>query len=84
MDTRELLEELKGGQSRTDFAARLGLNPSTVSKLLLGKRVGGRAVLAGLIAAYPERQDEIVAVFCAPKKAIPPYVGRDGNTDAAQ
>jgi len=27
-----------------------------------------------------EAQNEI----CAPKNAIPPYVGRDGNTDAAQ
>ena len=84
MDVAGLIDKLKGSDTQAVFGARVGIDQSTVSKLLLGKIAGGRAVLAGLIAAYPERQDEIVAVFCAPKKAIPPYVGRDGNTDAAQ
>lgn len=84
MDTRELLEQLKGAETRADFAARLGLNPSTVSKLLLGKRVGGRAVLAGLVAAYPERQAEIVAVFCGAKKAARPYSVTTGNPEGGR
>lgn len=84
MEPRELIRELKGADTQAEFAAKIGVNQSTVSKLLLGKRVGGRAVLAGLVAAYPERQAEIVAVFCGAKKAARPYSVTTGNPEGGR
>jgi transcriptional regulator with XRE-family HTH domain len=83
MELRELLRDLKGQDTQMEFAAKVGINQSTVSKLLLGKRIGGRAVIAALLRAYPERHDEIMSVFCAPELAIRP-TGMATVQDAAQ
>lgn len=72
MEPRELIRELKGADTQAEFAAKIGVNQSTVSKLLKGKRVGGRAVLTGLLKAYPERADDLLTVFFAASRAKRP------------
>jgi len=63
MDVRELLRELQGSRSSYEMAELMGVSPSTVRMILTGQRGMGREVMARLIAAFPERRDEILAVF---------------------
>ncbi|MET0886751.1 MAG: hypothetical protein ABWX92_09900 [Mycetocola sp.] len=68
---RENIEELKGDRSTKDFAAEVGVDPATMSRLLGGKAVPGDKVIAGFLTTYPHQFDHF---FC---------VVDDNTTDAA-
>jgi predicted transcriptional regulator len=59
----ELLETIRArsrASSQAVIAKQLGVSQATVSRLLSGKRRPGRAVLVGIVKAWPELSDEAV------------------------
>jgi len=63
MDERELLRELKGSRSNLEMAKLIGTSRAAVRMILGGHRRAGRKVVRGLVAAFPDREDDIIAVF---------------------
>ena len=62
-----LMRELQGIETNGQFAARLGLSESTISYLYSGDREPGYKVARALTEAFPERAEEIKALFLAQK-----------------
>lgn len=65
----DLLRELQGRETQTQFARRLGIDQPELSKLLRGERRAARRLIVGLLRAFPERRDEIVAAVTAEEPA---------------
>ena len=69
MGARELLRELQGEMSQGQFAEALGVNQSTLSRLLSGQIGASREMIIALVAAFPARRDDILGVFFDPQYA---------------
>lgn len=67
----DLLRDLMGDESQVRFARRLGVDQPELSKLLRGERRPARRVIVGLLRAFPERRDEIVAALTAESPGVP-------------
>ncbi|HEY8598525.1 MAG TPA: helix-turn-helix transcriptional regulator [Thermomicrobiales bacterium] len=57
-----LLEKFRDGRTQTQFANLLGIDQSTLSLIMAGKR-GPNIALLGLIKAFPDRAPEIAAAL---------------------
>jgi len=66
MSAIELLRKCQGGMSIGEFARHLGIGRSTLSMIYLGQRNPGRLVLRQLANKYPDRRQEIAALFLSP------------------
>jgi len=66
MSAVELLRECQGKMSIGEFARHLGIGRSTLSMIYRGQRNPGRLVLKRLAEKYPERREEIAALFLSP------------------
>jgi plasmid maintenance system antidote protein VapI len=62
MGRTELLNKLKGDQSRWAWARSLGLEQTTVNNWFNGGGISAE-LLIKLTRAYPEHRDEIIAAF---------------------
>lgn len=49
----ENIERLRDGRSVKDFAAYVGVDPATMSRLIAGKAEPGPRVISGFLTAYP-------------------------------
>lgn len=74
MRFRDLLIELQGERTQTEFAACLGLPQPYVSMLLSNKRRPGRVVLEALVRAFPARKQDVFDSFFTAE-----YPNRDCN-----
>jgi len=63
MGQQEFLRELQGSMTQTEFANHLGISQPMLSMVLAGQRPGGKSLIRGLLRAYPNRRDEIIALF---------------------
>lgn len=61
----ELIRRLKGDETQVRFAERLGVEQGEVSKLVNGDRRPGRRAIIGLLRAFPQHRDEIIAALTA-------------------
>mgnify|MGYP000934973357 CR=1 FL=1 len=59
----ELMRELQGAESQEAFARRIGVAQTLISKIYRGERDPGIKVARGLAKAFPERIDDIQALF---------------------
>ena len=50
---RDNLEQVRGGRTLKDFAQEIGVDMSTISRVLSGKAEPGPKVIAGLLITYP-------------------------------
>ncbi len=57
-----LLIEFKGERTQSEFANLLGIDQSTLSLILAGKR-GSNIALMGLLRAFPDRAKEIATAL---------------------
>lgn len=55
-----LVRELQGSETQTQFAARIGLHQSELSRFLRRELSPTRRIIVGLLQAYPERRDQII------------------------
>ena len=62
MTKQELLEELKGAMSQEELADRIGVSQAQVSRVMAGGDAG-RRFMQGLVRAFPDSTEKIVAVF---------------------
>lgn len=63
-----LIREFQGDRTQTEYAALLGIDQSTLSLILAGKR-GPNVALVGLLRAFPDRANEIAAALITPAEA---------------
>ena len=63
MEFSDLFGELMGGQTGDEFAAALGIKRRQVCYLLAGRRNPGYRTIDGLVRAFPERREDILAAF---------------------
>lgn len=69
MGMRDRLKSLKGTRKQEDWAAAVGVDQTTVSDWLSGRRRVGRVGLSRLIACYPEHKDELTALYLSEAKS---------------
>ena len=62
-ELRALIRELQGADTLTAFALRVGVSDSALGAVLLGERRMGRKLITALVAAYPERGEELTSLF---------------------
>jgi transcriptional regulator with XRE-family HTH domain len=67
MKPAELLHSLQGDMSQSEFAAMIGVSQSLLSMIYSGERNPGRAVMMGVIHAFPDKRDLAVSVFLSPE-----------------
>ncbi len=60
---RELVITLKGNESLGEFGKRLGVDPSTISLIIRGKRDVGMKVYRRLLAVYPDMREQFLAAM---------------------
>jgi len=65
MTLAELMRQLQGDESQEQFAERIGVHQTLISKIYAGEVRPGAKVVLGLERAYPGRADEIKALFFA-------------------
>lgn len=70
MNQIDLVQELQGDRSQEEFAQLLGVTQVHVSYVLSGKRNVGHKMIRGLLCAFADRRDEIVAVFFGQESRI--------------
>jgi len=63
MEFSDLFRELMGNQTGTQFAATIGIERRQVCYLLAGRRNPGYRTIDGLVRAFPERREDILAAF---------------------
>jgi transcriptional regulator with XRE-family HTH domain len=61
----DLLRDLMGDDTQVQFARRVGIDQPELSKLLRGERRPARRLIVGLLRAFPDRKDDIVAALTA-------------------
>ena len=66
----QLMQELQGADSQERFARQIGVAQRTISAIYLGERRPGLKVLRGLVRVYPERADELQALFFVSELAL--------------
>lgn len=69
MDYKQQLRELQGNMSQQEFASKIGITQSTLSKYLTGRLTPSREAIAGLCRAFPEKRDVILDVFFSRKQS---------------
>lgn len=65
-----LINEFRGDRTQTEYAELLGIDQSTLSLILAGKR-GPNIALVGLLRAFPQHAGEIAAALAAAPNAAP-------------
>lgn len=55
------VQQLQGSESQVQFASRLGIDQSELSRFLRGERGLTRKMAAALLRAYPDLTTQIVA-----------------------
>jgi transcriptional regulator with XRE-family HTH domain len=60
-----LLREFQGSRTQVEFAEMLGIDQSTLSLILAGKR-GPNLAIIGLLRAFPAAAPRIAAALSAP------------------
>lgn len=58
---RELVIMLKGDSTLQQFANKLGVDPSTISLIVNGKRGVGMKIYRRLLAVYPDMREQFMA-----------------------
>jgi len=61
----ETLERLREGQPWGDFAKRIGIDASTLSRVRHGKSQPGGEFIASIVTNFPVRMEDIVKVEAA-------------------
>jgi tetratricopeptide (TPR) repeat protein len=67
-----LVAELQGDEKRIVFAGRLGVGESTIGNVTSGGRQRSPKLLAALVAAFPDREEEIVGAYNASPEPTTP------------
>lgn len=65
MNVIELLKETQGDMTQEAFAALLGIDQSSLSRIYNGERRPGLSVLRGFMASFPEKRAIAVSSFFA-------------------
>lgn len=63
MTAKQILEELRGDTPKRTFASQLGITPRMLTHIYKGTRHIGEKTIRGLVEAYPQRKDELLAIF---------------------
>lgn len=61
----ETLDQLRAGQSWSNFADHIGVNKGTLSRIRHGISQPGPEFIAKVVTVYPVRMDEVVSVVAA-------------------
>ena len=69
MTIQTFLDSLRGEQRMGEFAKQIGISHRMLNAIYAGERFPGRKTLRGLLRAYPQHRDEILALLFLPGSA---------------
>jgi hypothetical protein len=67
MRLAELARRYQGRRTNHQFAQLMGVDPSLLTRLYKGRLGDSPRIMRGLLRAFPESRDEVLALLTAPE-----------------